>query len=89
MDALGLGFLIGPQSSHVERGNIEFVILEQAVDLLSVTDAVVSNDSGLMHIAAALGRPLVAVYGSRRYTDVPLHDRRLPAGTPAQRPDRP
>jgi len=26
---------------------------------------------------------------ARRYTDVPLHDRRLPAGTPAQRPDRP
>lgn len=38
--------------------------LEQAVDLLSATRAVVSNDSGLMHIAAALERPLVVVYGS-------------------------
>jgi len=38
--------------------------LLDAVDLLGLATAVVSNDSGLMHVAASLSRPLVAVFGS-------------------------
>ena len=38
--------------------------LDEAIELLACADTAVCNDSGLMHLAAAVGCKIVAVYGS-------------------------
>jgi len=38
--------------------------IEGAVDLIGSTHIAVTNDSGLMHVAASVGIPLVSIYGS-------------------------
>jgi heptosyltransferase II len=48
--------------------------LGEAIDLMSICDIVVSNDSGLMHIAAALDKKLIAIFGSSDpYHTPPMH----------------
>ncbi len=38
--------------------------LGEAIDLMSACHTIISNDSGLMHVAAALDKQLIAIYGS-------------------------
>lgn len=70
--------LLGSKGDHALAENIQLhapnlsnihnwcgnTSLDEAIALIGMSQAVVSNDSGLMHIAAALKTPQVAIFGS-------------------------
>ena len=84
-------WLLGSASDRVVCDEIEALVptgirnlagrtgLLDALDLLSLTELVVTNDSGLMHVACALQRPVVAIFGSTSpaFTPPLSHDARI------------
>jgi heptosyltransferase II len=66
MPAVVLGSAGDRQAAAGIRGKdlVGRTTLDEAIGLIAGAAVVVSNDSGLMHVAAALGRPQVAVFGS-------------------------
>ncbi|MGF1632291.1 MAG: glycosyltransferase family 9 protein [Phycisphaerae bacterium] len=57
-DVLAMGDVFGEALNLAGRTGVR-----QLAAVISLADLVISNDSGPMHIAAALGRPLVALFG--------------------------
>ncbi len=59
-----IGTNIAKESGNLIMNLCGKTSIGQAITLLATSDLVISNDSGLMHVAAALNRPLIAIFGS-------------------------
>ena len=72
-----LGERIGEAGGGAVRNLAGRTKLEDAADLMALCDAVVTNDTGLMHMAAALPTHVVVLYGCTWPTHAPpLTDRK-------------
>ncbi|RQP24049.1 lipopolysaccharide heptosyltransferase II [Piscinibacter terrae] len=65
--------LMAPDACRVLAGKTS---LKDAMALIAASKGLVSNDSGLMHVAAAFGLPQVAVFGSTSPEHTPPLNRR-------------
>ncbi len=61
---LGAASDISASESIPGKNLVGKTTLDEAIALIAGAQFVVTNDSGLMHVAAALGRPQVALFGS-------------------------
>ncbi len=81
---------LGAHVAELAPGSINLcgqTSLTEALDLLSACDAAITNDSGLMHIACALGVRTIALYGASSPTLTPPlhgHARALQLALPCQ-----
>lgn len=66
-----LGQEISAQSNAMAFNLCGRTSLVDVIDLIALSCAAVSNDSGLMHLAAAVGVPIVAIYGSSTPSHTP------------------
>ena len=89
----GLGKKISAMMNHNPLDLAGKTTLRQAFALINECDCFITNDSGLMHIAAALDIPLVAIFGSTNPITTSPHSQkkkilRIPVEcSPCMKPD--